>query len=84
MQEAADAEALEQFLAERGTQLMRTAVLLAGGRQDGEDLMQAALERLLRQGSGSPATRRDTSGGRCTTWPPTAGGGRRGGAASCR
>ncbi len=50
MQEAADAEALEQFLAERGTQLMRTAVLLAGGRQDGEDLMQAALERLLRQG----------------------------------
>jgi RNA polymerase sigma-70 factor (sigma-E family) len=48
--EAADADALELFLAERGTQLMRTAVLLAGGRQDGEDLMQAALERLLRQG----------------------------------
>jgi RNA polymerase sigma-70 factor (sigma-E family) len=48
--EAADADALELFLAERGTQLMRTAVLLAGGRHDGEDLMQAALERLLRQG----------------------------------
>lgn len=50
MHEAEDADALEHFLAERGTQLMRTAVLLAGGRQDGEDLMQAALERLLRQG----------------------------------
>jgi RNA polymerase sigma-70 factor (sigma-E family) len=50
VQEAADAEALEQLLAQRGTQLMRTAVLLAGSRQDGEDLMQAALERLLRQG----------------------------------
>jgi RNA polymerase sigma-70 factor (sigma-E family) len=50
VQEAEDADALEHFLAERGTQLMRTAVLLAGGRQDGEDLMQAALERLLRQG----------------------------------
>jgi DNA-directed RNA polymerase specialized sigma24 family protein len=50
VQEAEDAGALEHFLAERGPQLMRTAVLLAGGRQDGEDLMQAALERLLRQG----------------------------------
>ena len=57
MQNAQDADALELFLAERGTQLMRTAVLLAGGRHDGEDLMQAALERLLRQGQriiGSP------------------------------
>jgi DNA-directed RNA polymerase specialized sigma24 family protein len=50
VQEAESADALEHFLAERGTQLMRTAVLLAGGRQDGEDLIQAALERLLRQG----------------------------------
>ncbi|MGN6792395.1 MAG: sigma-70 family RNA polymerase sigma factor [Streptosporangiaceae bacterium] len=51
MQEAEDAaDAIERFLAERGAQLMRTAVLLAGGRQDGEDLLQAALERLLRQG----------------------------------
>jgi RNA polymerase sigma-70 factor (sigma-E family) len=50
VQEAEGADALEHFLAERGTQLMRTAVLVAGGRQDGEDLMQAALERLLRQG----------------------------------
>ena len=48
MQEAQDADALELFLAERGAHLMRTAVLLAGGRQDGEDLLQAALERLLR------------------------------------
>ena len=29
---------------------MCTAVLLTGGQQDGEDLLQAALERLLRQG----------------------------------
>jgi DNA-directed RNA polymerase specialized sigma24 family protein len=50
VREAEDTGALELFLAERGTQLMRTAVLLAGGRTDGEDLMQAALERLLRQG----------------------------------
>jgi len=50
VQEAQDADALELLLAERGTQLMRTAVLLAGGRQDGEDLLQAALERLIKQG----------------------------------
>ena len=50
MQEAQDADALELLLAERGIHLMRTAVLLAGGRQDGEDLLQAALERLIRQG----------------------------------
>jgi RNA polymerase sigma-70 factor (sigma-E family) len=50
VREAQDADALESLLAERGTQLMRTAVLLAGGRQDGEDLLQAALERLIRQG----------------------------------
>jgi RNA polymerase sigma-70 factor (sigma-E family) len=50
VQEAQDADALELLLAERGTALMRTAVLLAGNRQDGEDLLQAALERLIRQG----------------------------------
>jgi len=41
---------LERLLAERGSDLMRTAALLAGSRQDGEDLLQAALERLLRRG----------------------------------
>ena len=48
---------LERLLADRGPQLLRTAVLLAGSQQDGEDLLQAALERLLRQGrrlNGSP------------------------------
>jgi RNA polymerase sigma-70 factor (sigma-E family) len=50
VREAQDTGALESFLAERGTALLRTAVLLAGGRQDGEDLLQAALERLIRQG----------------------------------
>jgi RNA polymerase sigma-70 factor (sigma-E family) len=39
---------LDEFLAERGTLLIHTAVMLAGGREAGEDLMQAALERLIR------------------------------------
>jgi RNA polymerase sigma-70 factor (sigma-E family) len=40
---------LELFLAERGEPLLRTAVLLAGSKEAGEDLLQAALERLLRR-----------------------------------
>jgi RNA polymerase sigma-70 factor (sigma-E family) len=39
---------VERLLAERGEHLMRAAVALAGNRSDGEDLLQAALERLLR------------------------------------
>ena len=39
---------LESFLAERGEPLLRTAVLLAGSKEAGEDLLQAALERLLK------------------------------------
>ncbi len=39
---------LERFLAERGDRLMRTAVLLTGSREAGQDLLQAAIERLLR------------------------------------
>jgi RNA polymerase sigma-70 factor (sigma-E family) len=39
---------LEQFVAERGDRLLRTAALLTGSRADGEDLLQSALERLLR------------------------------------
>lgn len=42
-------EELDVFLAERGARLIRTARMLAGGREAGEDLMQAALERLIRQ-----------------------------------
>ena len=42
---------LEAFLAERGQALMRTAVLLAGNVEAGEDLLQTALERLLRRGA---------------------------------
>ncbi len=38
---------LERFLAEHGNRLMRIAVALTGSRADGEDLLQAALERLL-------------------------------------
>jgi RNA polymerase sigma-70 factor (sigma-E family) len=39
---------LDGFLTERGDPLMRTAVLLAGSREAGQDLLQTALERLLR------------------------------------
>jgi len=39
---------VERLVAERGGHLMRAAVALAGSRSDGEDLLQAALERLLR------------------------------------
>ncbi len=38
---------LERFLAERGDRLMLTAVLLTGSREAGQDLLQAAIERLL-------------------------------------
>ena len=40
-------EDLEQFLARRGQALLRTAVLLAGSIEAGEDLLQTAIERLL-------------------------------------
>jgi RNA polymerase sigma-70 factor (sigma-E family) len=39
---------LEHFLTDRADQLMRTAVLLTGSRDVGQDLLQSALERLLR------------------------------------
>jgi RNA polymerase sigma-70 factor (sigma-E family) len=39
---------LERFLAERGERLLRTAILLTGSKESGEDLLQAALERLFR------------------------------------
>jgi RNA polymerase sigma-70 factor (sigma-E family) len=39
---------LESFLARRGEPLLRTAVLLTGTKEAGEDLLQAGLERLLR------------------------------------
>ncbi len=38
---------LERFLAERADHLLRTAALLAGSREAGEDLLQTAVERLL-------------------------------------
>ena len=43
---------LERLVAERGDRLLRTAALLAGNRADGEDLLQTALERLLRNWRG--------------------------------
>lgn len=48
MTEGWSVEELDKFLAERGGRLMSTAAMLAGGREAGEDLMQAALERLIR------------------------------------
>jgi RNA polymerase sigma-70 factor (sigma-E family) len=44
-----DVAELESFLAERGERLLRTAILLSGSPEAGEDLLQAALERLLRR-----------------------------------
>ncbi|MET7394522.1 SigE family RNA polymerase sigma factor [Dactylosporangium sp. NPDC005572] len=41
-------DGLDALVAERGNALLATAVLLAGGRAAGEDLLQAALERLMR------------------------------------
>jgi len=41
-------EGLDRLVAERGNGLLATAILLAGGRAAGEDLLQAALERLMR------------------------------------
>ena len=40
---------LESFLAERGDHLVRAATLLTGSREAGEDLLQTALERVLRR-----------------------------------
>ena len=42
-----DDQAIERLLDQRGQHLMRAAVALTGSRVDGEDLLQAALERLL-------------------------------------
>jgi RNA polymerase sigma-70 factor (sigma-E family) len=41
-------EGLDAFVAARGEALLATAALLAGDRAAGEDLLQAALERLMR------------------------------------
>jgi RNA polymerase sigma-70 factor (sigma-E family) len=46
--EAGRSAVVEELLATRGPHLMRAAIALAGSRSDGEDLLQAALERLLR------------------------------------
>jgi RNA polymerase sigma-70 factor (sigma-E family) len=40
---------VERLLAERGDHLMRAAIALAGSRPEGEDLLQAALEQVLRR-----------------------------------
>lgn len=45
---SADNDKLEQFLAERGRSLLSAAKLLTGSQEAAEDLLQAALERLLR------------------------------------
>lgn len=40
---------LEGLLTDKGTYLLRTAMLLAGSRSDGEDLLQTALERVIKR-----------------------------------
>jgi hypothetical protein len=70
---------LEQFLAERADRLLRTAVLLTGSREAGQDLLQTALERLLRHWrtlSGDPEGYRSPSrpaSGRCARRPASSG-----------
>lgn len=49
MREVGRYDDLAAFLGARGDALLRTAVLLAPGREAGEDLLQEALERLLRK-----------------------------------
>jgi RNA polymerase sigma-70 factor (sigma-E family) len=44
-----DFDGLEVLIAERGAALLATATLLAGGRLAGEDLLQAALERVMKR-----------------------------------
>jgi RNA polymerase sigma-70 factor (sigma-E family) len=44
-----DSGRLDRLLAERGDHLLHAAIALAGSRADGEDLLQAAVERLLRR-----------------------------------
>jgi DNA-directed RNA polymerase specialized sigma24 family protein len=46
---------LERFWAESGGHLLRAAVLLTGSREAGEDLVQAALERVLPRARHAPA-----------------------------
>jgi RNA polymerase sigma-70 factor (sigma-E family) len=43
---------LEAFVAEHGERLLRAAIFLAGSRENGEDMLQNALERLLRHWRG--------------------------------
>ncbi|GAA0332747.1 SigE family RNA polymerase sigma factor [Actinoallomurus spadix] len=43
-----DDESFVEFVAQRGTALLRTAQLLCGGRTDAEDLLQTALEKAYR------------------------------------
>jgi RNA polymerase sigma-70 factor (sigma-E family) len=47
VQNGSRAGELEQFVAVRRDHLLRTATMLAGSREAGEDLLQTALERLL-------------------------------------
>jgi RNA polymerase sigma-70 factor (sigma-E family) len=44
-----DCDRLDRLLAERGDHLLHAAIALAGSRADAEDLLQAAVERLLRR-----------------------------------
>ena len=40
---------LEELLTAKGEHLLRTAVLMSGSQDEGEDLLQAALERVFRK-----------------------------------
>ncbi len=57
-------EGVAAFVAAREGALLSRAVLLTGSRAAGEDLLQASLERLLRQWHGSRAIQNRICAGR--------------------
>ena len=69
----ADEAAFNDFVVARGPALTRTAYLLTHDHQLAEDLVQTALFKAPRRGTGSRVSPSRTSGGSCT--PRTSRGG---------
>ena len=83
MRDAQGSGELEQLLAERGRELMRTAALLTGAARTVRTSSRPRWSGCYGAGGGS-TTRRATYGAPCITWPPAAGGARAPGAGSSR
>jgi hypothetical protein len=63
---------LERFLAERADHLLRTAALLTGSREAGEDCCRLRSSGCCGAGAGSTGIPRATCAGHCATWRSTA------------